>query len=398
MITRWIVRWMRVVLPGSEMVWGCILGEMVIEAVYLLILARGWPADEAFFRGARIGWLSFSAWGYGISRIVRFHPALNEQYRKWLETTPWTADRPLPGGPIMLRPQDLIVMAALMGLARDSTPLVLTVPVGFLIGYLTTLAFAARYCGDWLFAYLIGMGLGAILLMVQSIEVCCLVAVSFCPIALVAIQRSLRLYPWDNDLMNSKAMQRQSNLEDRYRDRLGWPHDFLSPKAPKLMLPYHDGIGLSLLAGWYAFVIEFHGGMIIVCTYFSMGMLGAVLNRIVIYMKAHRWPIGLSGRFSTGRWIIPRYDVIYIAPVLAAIIIPASQWGAVAMVIWKFGRLQPFQQFYWPAAICSSLGIATASLLLLVMGPALERWRLAAPHRIVFDMTSRQSASPFVEL
>jgi hypothetical protein len=353
----------------------------------------------------RLIWLGICAFVYGAGRIALFHPVLNEQYRTWLETTPWQDDKPLPAGPIQQVPQDLIVLIAMMLLTRELSLLVLALPVAFLVGYLAVLAVATRACGQWAFAYLMGFGLGAIGLSAPWPPIACVVAMACYPVAFLAIRRSLRQYPWDFD-WNQITKYAKQNHEEIHRDRLGWPHDFMSPNHPQVWLPYGDGVCLSLLLGWFAFVIHFHAdpqGRPILCGFIAQFLSMAAVIRVYLYMITHRWPISFWGRIWTLRWIIPRYDVIFVAPLLAEAILLSTQWLAGGLPMFNNPLMNglPNPVNDWLAIGCSSIGIAAFSLVLLVMGPVLERWRLAGTHRIVFDqiaMGGKSAQSQFVEL
>lgn len=402
---RWFVSWMRVVLPDTWIVSFCVAAEMLIETVYLFCLWWGGQVDEMFFRNVRLVWLGGAALSYGMYRATAFHPALNEEYREWLKLTPWTADKPLPGGPIRQMPQDLVVLGGLMLLARDSSLLVLYLPAVYLFGYLMSLAVATRAAGDWLFAYLIGFGLGGIVLAGQSPDICVTVAMACYPIAFLAIRRSLVRFPWDIDWSALKS-QFQTNPEEKHQDRHGWPFDFLSPKPPKRLLPYSDGICLSLLAGWYMFVAHHHAvteaRFVLPCFATQFITIGAIA-RLWDYMRAHRPPISLGGRICSGRWIIPGYDVIFVAPLLGEAILLATQVGAIALFLSNKPRLINVvnPQVEALAIGLSSAGVSLTLLVLCVFGPELERWRLTGPHRIVFDQSSvggKSKQSPFLEL
>jgi hypothetical protein len=119
-------------------------------------------------------------------------------------------------------------------------------------------------------------------------------------------------------------------------------------------------------------------------------------------MRAHRWPISFWGRLRTLRWIIPRYDVIYVAPLLAELILVGTQLGAGYLFTTNGGMGNPANPMLdWLAIGCSSCGVAATFLVLLVMGPVLERWALSGAHRIVFDKTAlggESSQSQFVEV
>ena len=403
---RGLISWMRVVLPDTWIVSYCVATEMLIEITYLFTLWWAGQVDEELFRNLRLVWLGGWSLGYGAYRAATFHPALNEDYREWLELTPWTADKPLPGGPIRQTPQDLIVLGGLMLLARDSTLLVLYLPAIYLFGYLFVLAIVSRAVGDWGFAYMQAFGLGAIALAGKSPEICVAVAMACYPISLLAIQRSVASFPWDIDWSQLKG-QFKTNPEERHQDRLGWPFDFLSPKPPKRLLPYSDGICLSLLAGWYMFVAHYHAipeARPMLGVFATQFITIGIIARVWDYVRAHRPPIGFGGRVLTGRWIIPGYDVIFVAPLLAEVILLGSQLGALALFIANGPRFMnnPVNPQWEAIAIgLSSCGITLAIFVLCVVGPVLERWRLTGTHRIVFDLSgfgSKNKQSQFVEL
>lgn len=402
-MTRAAIRWMRVVLPRSEVISAAVVFEMLIEAFYLFLVWRQWPVDETYFRNLRLTWLSACAGSFGIGRVVGFHPGFNEEYERWLESTPWTADKPLPGGPVRLVPQDVIVVTALTLLAREPSTLSLFVPLAFLSAYLLTLAVASRCCGDWLFAYLIGFGLGAIALAGTSVLAAFLVAVSFCPIGLIAIQRSLRRFPWKIDWqLIHRTVQKGTNAEELARHRLGWPYDFLAPKPPVLMMHYSDGFCLSVLLGWYAFVAHYHLDhqlRMFVSALSIQLMFIATIIRLTIYVRGHRSPISFWGRIWTLRWIIPRYDVVLLGPLAAIIVHVATQAAALAIFVSNGMRGNVANpQLEWVAMAISSCGFSAALMILFTTGPVVTRWRLEGSHRIVFDNTNKQSSAPFTEL
>ena len=61
--------------------------------------------------------LAMAAGCYAVYRLVRFHPVCNRGYRAWMTLSPWTADKPLPLGPVHLVWQDAIVIGALTTIA-----------------------------------------------------------------------------------------------------------------------------------------------------------------------------------------------------------------------------------------------------------------------------------------
>lgn len=86
-----------------------------------------------------------AAFAFGLFRVRSFHPALNPEYRSWLERTPWTIRKPLPGGPVTLVWGDILVLGGLAAsVAAWGLPEVLAVLSLALIGYLCGLTIALR--------------------------------------------------------------------------------------------------------------------------------------------------------------------------------------------------------------------------------------------------------------
>lgn len=388
---RTIARWVRVVLPNTDLAWLSIVVHLAIEALYLVTLWNLQP-DELAFRRIRLGYLSVLAGVYGLSRVLVFHPVMNDQYKQWLQSVPWTAGQPLPAGPLALVPQDIVIVGVLTALGREPSAESLAIPLSFLICYLGCLAISARLCGDWSMAYLLGAGLITIGLADTKVGHF-VTAIAFCPISLIAAQRSLARFPWTFNW--EEIAKRKANPGDS-GSRMGWPHDYLAPVEPRRWVPLSDGICGSLLAAWAVFVIEWNGGYVIVFIVVLQAITLSALSRLYYYTRSHYPPVSLWGRLRTRQWIIPRYDTIFVAPALAVVTIVASQ--ALTMFWLLPAPLQRFPRHHIPAMLLSCGGVFVSSLLLSVAGPCLERWRLNAPHRIVFDATSRQSQSPFLEL
>lgn len=400
-----LLRWMRRVLPRGDMVTFVISVELLIEIVY--VLARWWFffVDEEFFRRIRFGWLIISSATYGLHRIISFHPAANFEYRRWLELTPWTADKTLPGGPLQIVPQDLIVIGGLAFLYRIPSLDMLYFPVAFLFGYHFTLAMYARLLGHWKLAYLLGLSLSFVVFLIERPEAAFAAANGCFVIGRIAVSRALRTFPWSLPWQVEMRSFKAINEEEK-RKRLGWPYDQLTPRTPERLVPLHDGICISLLAGWWWFVIlsllipdmkAFLASISIFVTFAS------ALVRFTNYVTAHRSPLSFFGRIFTGHWIIPSFDQILIAPILAFLTSAITQATAVFLLMTPLVR---FPMAANPDAMTtgmtiSAIGITITLYLLLVTGPVLEFWRLAAKHRIVFDMISSEKIGKqdqFVEL
>src|SRR6266487_2602254 len=98
-----------------------ILYGLVAACLWLIELAApnmgNAMSDSAEILNIRTAILASAAGVYALYRLWRFHPACNQPYAAWLKLSPWTADKPLPLGPIHLVWQDAVVVGALTALA-----------------------------------------------------------------------------------------------------------------------------------------------------------------------------------------------------------------------------------------------------------------------------------------
>ncbi|MBM4075778.1 MAG: hypothetical protein FJ267_09065 [Planctomycetes bacterium] len=398
-----LLRWMRVVLPHGGAVGICVGTVLAIEAIRIFSLLTFGQVEEPLFGGLRLFTLSIFALVYGVYRAIAFHPAINEDYCQWLKSTPWNHRIPLPAGPITHVPQDLVVVAVMMLMAQDTTVKVLYIPTFFMVSYLILIGLITRFIGDWLFAYLIGFGIGGILYTPFRPEVSIATALACYPIAHLAIWRSLVRFPWDHDWKSLKK-QFSANLEEKTQDLLGWPWDTQTISMPKPIVPYHDGVCLDLLLGWYVFVIqsispsEIRG---LFCVKLITGVGIASIGRVSFYFQNHRPPINFWGRIMTRQWIIPKYDSIFVAPMLAVVLNLMCQSLAIYYYAQNAAWRNPVIAIWSQLGLTFSVGGFMLSVLILTtMGPNVERWRLTGSHRIVFShsMGGKNSKSPFIEL
>ena len=133
-----------------------------------------------------------------------------------------------------------------------------------------------------------------------------------------------------------------------------------------------DTLLVGLLAGWWFFAVSWHFRAFLAdevryvffCVFLTLGAVA----RIITYCYSYQPPINLMGRLVHRRWIIPGYDQIFIAPILALF---------VAVVGWYVPVWTGVARLYvTPAAV------TLAWWTLFGMGPSLQTWRLTGNHRI----------------
>ncbi|HIJ65232.1 MAG TPA: hypothetical protein HPP77_04705 [Candidatus Hydrogenedentes bacterium] len=423
-----MTRWLRPILPRSSPTWYAVWGVVWItigllaatQAFYVWSLVRlGLPLWVE--SGGELGETSrdlacvilvAGCLAYGFSRAAAYHPVLRRDYLLWLRLSPWSPGKVLPLGPVRLVWQDavLLAVATLYGGAVLRLPWPV-VPVSMIVPYLLAMALYFHTTGHRLAAWVLPFGIGLISFLwfrpgavVASLAVLCMIAqitahrsiqtlvreetalprsVALSAAALSAMKRTSTHAPFG-------AMRDETPLlaEPRDRSRLrghvahagaphnaGWPLDPLGFRETKPLISYREAILFSLLPGWYVYGIngfkdvlpaDFWGpaGLGFTCFVVCAG----VAVRLLLYCQAHFPPISLWGRVCTLRLIVPRYDVVFLAPILSVFCGLGIPW-----TLMKWGV---------PAAFMIPASIPLALLPLLNAGPSLPRWWLTGGHRI----------------
>jgi hypothetical protein len=388
------VQWLRRVYPPWWAVMFALLFYAVLELIYWTTRGFGVPIDDLTeCLRVRDGIMLIATGGYALFRVGMFHPLFRPGYRRWLEQTPWTVEKPLPLGPLYIVAQDALMLVMIRLLLHDSQLDETALPQVFLLSYLFAAACALWGTDERSVAYVVVFAYGLAILTnwwSPLTGLACLIGCYFA--AAVGIRRSLRRFPWNTSVQrwrkiwrnanagNATFKQRQENCREiePHPASLGWPYNQLSAYAEPPSTSRADRVAISLLAGWLLFAVaacpDFEpeariGGTMFV---FGYGMFGCISSRLFLYCQNHWPPISLWGRFWTGRWIIPGYDKVFVAPLLAVVV----GWGGVALAWICTDGNQP-----WFAPIC---GVAWALTLMIttVMGPSYQVWRLTARARI----------------
>jgi len=382
--------WMRQVLPRDTIVAVAVIADLAVEAIYLY--ARWWgPGDEEAFARVRLAIQVIAVMIYGGHRVATFHPACDADYFKWLERTPWTPRQPLPMGPIHLVPQDVVVILASVLLTRILDARVLYIPVMFLFAYGFSLAIVVWTTGQKLMAYTLGAALGFVIVAVQRPAAALIAACGATLLTPFAIRGSLAAFPWELPwFANGRSWQQMA--EERKQNQWGWPFDVFAPKVPHAWIPALDGVGVSLLAGWwflavyYQLATELRGiaamGFHLVCI--------AIIVRLTPYLAHHRPPISFLGRLATLRPWQTGFDHIFLAPLgVVALGSTTLVFTLCAALGWPIAVLGGLVLPRWAETPIAAIGVTCTLLMLLVAGPALEKWRLTGRHRIVYHLTGK---------
>ncbi|MDR3621523.1 MAG: hypothetical protein P4L85_19385 [Paludisphaera borealis] len=318
---------------------------------------------------------------YGVYRAVTSHPFFDDGYRDWLSRTPWTVAKPLPLGPIQLCGRDAVVLSLLVALnlispQRDSMRILCL----FLFVQCAILTIANWWTTDSAYAYLGSFGLALMIRLWGHPWVCFAAGAATYLVVHEGVWQALRAFPWNP----SYALSFSPDVAIRDRQSpvtpCGWPFDrlFRDPVA-KTGAPATglDALAWSLLLGWWISCLasrftERHDAVVFThfCTFIVLWT--SLLWRLIVYTGAgaYELPLGLFGRIATGRWIIPGYDIVFLAPVLIVLL-------ALPMV------LVGFMSRGVPAEIYGPILSALVVFLALRTPPGLKRWRLTGEHRMV---------------
>lgn len=293
---------------------------------------------------------------YGFGRVMTFHPAYNVRYSKWLETAPWHPGMPLPLGPVQLGARDVLVLgptAALAHYAPGGSALVPLLVFG--VCYLTPLTAPLMGKGWWAFA--LSAGFAGLFRAGPHFPIMAGVLAAMYAVARAGLKHSL-------------PRPTETKPDAPSAARLGEPFEQLAPVPPPKPIPLPHAVAYAALAGWWAYCLcgsllsEMKRMDVVVLTSLA-GMLAAFI-RFCAYAVGSDSPLGLRGRWVTGRWIIPGYDQILVAP-LIVFVAGAALPSALAKVIPSV------------AVVC---GVCAAVVLLLALAlpPTRARWLLTG-HR-----------------
>lgn len=375
-----VVRWCCRLIP----LWAVGCGVLLLlfpDGLYLWVrLNASVPEIVEEFSRESSRWRDAIAAGlmaiYGAYRVAGFHPCFRTDYRRWLELTPWNSRKSLPLGPIHLVWQDALLLGSLV-LFLNGTPYGrLGAAAALLSGYLALLDFSFWITGPWWMVYVILFGLGLAIRLLASPPLALALLVVLCALSMAGLRWALARFPWQTSPA-AEYVRRQFAVTapDRQKPPLEWPYNRLVGVRPERVLPYRDGILLSLLAGWWLYAITSnltapHDRANVPPFLFGLVTLVACVTRLALYVVPCWPPISVWGRIRTGRWIIPGYDYVLIAPLctllVAAIASPAASLAGSAYNV-----------------ITYSLATAIVLMIALNVGPSRRRWYLTGHHRFV---------------
>lgn len=364
----------------------------------------GWIVGFAIFYGSALGFLHWATWRFGgplldeagrpllhlmtggtlligvgiysFWRAFVFHPRGRTDYAAWLATTPWTSKKPLPLGPVQLVPQDILFIGMIVALTwLGGAEWALLAPQLFLALYSALVACTFFTTGAWPWGYAVLFAVGVTVRLWLFIPASLGAALLAYLFAYLGLRQALARFPWKESWLDQQLAFSRKNNYHHASGAIGWPYARLAPKFPgsETCIAVHHALLLSALIGWAihaALALAPHpadqdeGSRI----FLSFVLTIAPVVRCFVYCNGYLPPISFLGRLATLRWIIPGYDRILVAPLLALLV-----GGALEVA----GKLLGADPLY-----ARPVNIAVILAICLGMGPTLKTWRLTGEHRI----------------
>ncbi|HVC94938.1 MAG TPA: hypothetical protein VND64_14680 [Pirellulales bacterium] len=378
------ITWLRVVLPPGWAVVLALACWLSCESLYFWI--ESWVPGAGTAAGilkGRDAVVCAMAACYAVYRVIAFHPLFNESYYLWLTLTPWRRGTPLPVGPVHLVAQDALVLGLMLTLMHNPQIWRLTPVSLFFLSYLGTLAVSFLLVGMWGFGYGLAFGLGLVVYLDVREPAGLIACLPLTVLGQLGLRAQWDRFPWQVLPLWDK-LRKQFIPSKRTVDGLGWPFDQFQPQPSTVGISYRDGVLLSLLAGWWVFALAANETTpnsnrgVAYALYWYL-LLAIVFSRLFRYCRHHRPPISLWGRLWTLRWIIPGYDLVFLAP-FATILVGVGAPAALELLVRSTGFSLPV------VPISSSLVL----LLAINLGPTFETWRLTGNHRIVPSLNKQE--------
>lgn len=340
-------------------------GGAVIYAILLALEAMlRWLAGVPFGPGKVGGMpsyvvLLFVAGLYGFGRVVRFHPELLPRYKPWLATVPWRPGMPLPLGPVHPVGRDLLVLVPLALLAQFASGGSWAVPLlVFGVAYLVPMWVAFLGRGWW--ACALAVGFAGLVRAAGDVPVTAAIVVAMLAAALLGLRQSMPRQELKPDTKPSAA-------------GLGSPFEELAPVPPPTPVPLAHAAAYAGLAGWWVYcvvaVVWPDANRVSTVLVTSALCTMAAVQRLVVYLAGSAPPLDLRGRWTTGRWVLPGYDHILIAP-LVVLLVAISLPPALA-------------QAGLPVAVLAGVSSTAVLLLAIILPPTRARWRLTGQRHLV---------------
>lgn len=269
---------------------------------------------------------------YAFWRVYSFYPNPNGSYGKWLSNTPWQYGKKLPAGAIAINITDIVIVASICMLESIFPRFSPLIPATVFIVAYTVALYASCLMSTESSKYPIKKILFWIIIPFAFFPypglVNSLIVIFICwLISHLLLLDTLKEYPWNQD---EWLKHNSDNLTNKNRSihKVGWPYFFLSPETPiKASRKKWPLVFLCAIITWWL-----HAGMTFIST-FDSGLKNNSLCFIVVifitsivvlcrllFLQNTASPISFFGKIFSGHWLIPKFDKIFVAPIVAILI------------------------------------------------------------------------------
>jgi len=287
---------------------------------------------------------------------------------------------PLPVGPLHLVPQDVLwlLLTFLLWHGPQYSPLYL--PLCYLFGYLVVMCSSCWATELAAMGYLLAFGIGEVVRQWYNPAAAICIAGWLYLAAWLAVRRMLARFPWEMPWYWERSSL-QAVAEETKQRMLGWPLDQLHGRIGDAKVDHLTGTLVSLLFGWWSYcLLSLITNPLTAAGFRQMVLVSTALMGISVralgYWIDYRPPISFWGRLWTLHWIIPRYDHIWVTPILIYV---TARYVPGVLIGWRV-----------PSDIALTVATTLVALLAFNMPPSFERWRLTGFHRIVPGSINKQ--------
>ncbi|KPK74611.1 MAG: hypothetical protein AMJ79_13650, partial [Phycisphaerae bacterium SM23_30] len=283
---------------------------------------------------------------------------------------PWRFGKPLPLGPVHLVWVDLAVVGALTLLMYSVDMFYVELPaITFLLGFIFCHLLAFILTRQFVFFVVLLFAAPLTSYPFMDLKIALAVLAGLYGWSLLGLQKYLKGFPWETRFWQADWGREQLTYYIK-NGLIGWPHGKLNTVEHELSISLRRAAVISGLCTWWVYVfIWFFNEPNMYASFLFCGGSGCALFRILAYTYPYWQPISFLGRIFTFRWIIPRYDKIFLAPL---IIISTA--------------ISPFLLFGRSCVGINGLMLATIFLVILltfILPPSLKSWRLTGHYRLL---------------
>ncbi|MEM9353515.1 MAG: hypothetical protein AAGA92_10925 [Planctomycetota bacterium] len=268
--------------------------------------------------------LAYSPLAWGLLKGVVFHPVFDPKYSEWLARTPWDPSLPLPKGPLHIRWPEVAALAVFtsvvvpIGYGLGHNPATLTpIPaLAFLIGSALAWTLANAMTGQIAHCYAAAALPVVFMAAAPNQAPAAVLALLLAAIGWHGVRSALRQFPTYGEPLLDGTIGWMST-----REFLGWPYNRLLNLGECRVGKLRAAAEASLAGGWFWFLVDAAenaepGGVPSLFPVAAMiGFLAAVL-RCGAYSSVICDHFCIDLRLANRQWIVPKHDVIFVAPLL----------------------------------------------------------------------------------